>query len=63
MEEHDETEEAETISVATTRRILGIGLNETYRAIHRGEIPAIKIGGSYRVLKKPLEKMLGNDAA
>jgi excisionase family DNA binding protein len=30
-------------------RVLRLGLNQTYQAIHRGEIKGVKIGGSIRI--------------
>lgn len=58
-----QTDDSETISVSETKQRLGIGLNQVYAAIHRGEIPAIKIGGRYRVLTAPLDKMVGKTEA
>ncbi len=36
-------------TVAETAKLLRKGINQTYEAIHRGEIPSIKIGSRYYV--------------
>jgi excisionase family DNA binding protein len=33
-----------TLTVAETSKRLGIGLNQTYDALRRGEIPALRVG-------------------
>jgi excisionase family DNA binding protein len=45
-------------SVRQTAKELGIGVNQAYEAIRRGEIPHIKIGKRILVLRKPWRKML-----
>ena len=39
--------------------ILGIGKTAGYAALRSGEIPSIRVGGSYRIPKKLLHEMLG----
>ena len=43
-----------TQSVRQTAKELGIGVNQAYEAVRRGEIPNIKIGKRILVLRKPL---------
>ena len=47
-----------TQSVRQTAKELGIGVNQAYEAIRRGEIPNIKIGKRILVLREPLKRML-----
>ncbi len=51
------------ISVAECAQLLGIGRNSAYEAIHRGEIPAIRIGKRYIVPLAALEDLLGRGPA
>lgn len=39
-------------------QIVGMGVNQTYEAMRRGKLPAVKIGGSWRCSKRRLEKWL-----
>lgn len=48
-----------TQSVRQTAKELGIGVNQAYEAVRRGEIPNIKIGKRILVLREPLKRMLG----
>jgi excisionase family DNA binding protein len=47
-----------TQSVRQTAKELGVGVNQAYEAIRRGEIPHIKLGKRILVLRKPWRKML-----
>ena len=47
-----------TQSVRQTAKELGIGVNQAYEAVRRGEIPTIKIGKRIFVLRKPWRKKL-----
>ena len=47
-----------TVSVEEASHLLGVGRSATYEAVHRGEIPCIRLGRSFRVLAKPLYMML-----
>ena len=47
-----------TQSVRQTAKELGIGVNQAYEAVRRGEIPNIKIGKRILVLREPLKRML-----
>ena len=51
-------EEPLTQSVRQTAKELGIGVNQAYEAVRRGEIPTIKIGKRILVLRKPWRKKL-----
>ena len=48
-----------TQSVRQTAKELGIGVNQAYEAVRRGEIPNIKIGKRILVLREPLKRLLG----
>ena len=48
-----------TVDVALAARVLGISLNAAYRAREAGDIPALKVGGQYRVPTAKLRDMLG----
>ncbi len=47
-----------TYTVAETAKKLRKGLNQTYEAIHKGEIPSVKIGSRYYVPVAAFERML-----
>ncbi len=51
-----------TQSVRQTAKELGIGVNQAYEAVRRGEIPNIKIGKRILVLRKPWLKKLHGEA-
>lgn len=46
------------ISVKTAARVLGVGRNNVYEAIHRGEIPVLRLGGRMVVPLAALEMQL-----
>ncbi len=50
--------ERKTLTIPETAKILGIGLNQTYEAAKRGEIPTIKIGKRILVPLAALRRML-----
>jgi excisionase family DNA binding protein len=50
---------AATTTVVEAARRLRIGRNHAYEAVHRGEIPAIKIGNRLLVLNTGLDRLLG----
>jgi excisionase family DNA binding protein len=52
-----------TYSVAEAGKLLGIGRNQTYDAIKRGEVPAIRIGKRLLVPKAALDRLLSGEAA
>ncbi len=47
------------ISVRAFARDYGIGLTQAYIAVHKGEIPAIRIGKRLWIIRTALEKKLG----
>lgn len=47
-----------TYTVQETAKILRIGKNQTYEAIHRGDIPSLRIGGRLLVPVAALRKLL-----
>jgi excisionase family DNA binding protein len=52
-----------TCSVSEAAKILGISRAPAYRAVARGEIPAIRIGGRVLVPRAALEQMLALPSA
>ena len=48
----------ETVSIEEIIKRLGIGRNSTYAALQRGEIPHIKIGRRYIVIRAQFERFL-----
>lgn len=55
-----EDSDCRTYSVREAARVLGLGRNATYRAIYRGEIPALRLGQRIVVPKDALQKLLEN---
>ena len=51
------TEERATATIKEAARVLGIGIRQTYEAVHRKEIPSIKIGSTYRVPRAWLKRV------
>ena len=47
-----------TYTVRETAKLLRMGINQTYEAIHTGEIPSVKIGQRIHVPRVALEKKL-----
>jgi excisionase family DNA binding protein len=60
MNERNRDERA-TISVVEAAQKLGIGRNQAYEAVGRGEIPTIKIGRRILVPKIALDRMLSGE--
>ena len=52
-----------TISVEEAAQVLGIGRSAAYEAVHRGEIPHVRIGRRYLVPVPRLLAMLGTNSA
>jgi len=52
-----------TLTVEETAKRLGIGRNQAYEAIKRGELPAIRIGKRLLVPEAALDRMLNAEAA
>ena len=53
--------EARTVSVEQAGKIIGIGRNQAYEAVRRGEIPSIKIGSRILVPRVALDRMLSGE--
>lgn len=51
-------QQAPTLTIAQTAKKLGLGKNQTYAAAKRGELPTIRIGKRWLVLREPLERIL-----
>ena len=52
-----------TYTVQEAAQLLGISRGVAYAAVHRGEIPSIKIGTRYVIPKDRLEEMLAGKGA
>ncbi|MEA5155576.1 helix-turn-helix domain-containing protein [Raineyella sp.] len=52
-----------TLTTDETSRVLGLGKNQTYEAIRRGDIPSVRIGRRILVPTTRLLRMLDDDAA
>ena len=50
-----------TLSVPEAGRELGIGRNQAYEAVRRGEIPVIKIGKRLIVPRAAFERLLAGE--
>jgi excisionase family DNA binding protein len=62
MTRENGTEVPRTYTVAEASRILGMGRNQAYEAVERGEIPSIRIGKRWFVLKEALDRILAGQA-
>lgn len=54
------TEAARTYKVEEAARLLGIGRNQCYEALKRGELPSIRIGKRLLVPRTALDRLLEN---
>lgn len=52
-----------TVTVEEAAKRLGIGRNQGYEGVHRGDIPSIKIGKRILVPVAALNRLLGIDGA
>jgi len=52
--------EKQTISVIEAGKALGLGKNASYEAVHRGELPVLKIGGRFLIPKAAFERFLAD---
>jgi excisionase family DNA binding protein len=57
-----EASERQTYDVEEAAKILGIGRNQAYDAVKRGEIPTIKIGKRLLVPKVALDRLVSEGA-
>ena len=57
-----EKPQAPTMTVDAAAKRMGIGRNRAYEAAHAGQIPAVRIGKRYMVLREPLERMLRGES-
>ncbi len=48
-----------TLTVEETAALVGAGLRQTYEAVRRGDLPAVKIGGRWFVKRAELFRMFG----
>ena len=48
-----------TMTVQQYREIIPAGENQTYEALHSGDIPAVRIGNRWHILTGPLKKKFG----
>jgi excisionase family DNA binding protein len=59
----DDVLNRKTYRVDEAARLLGIGPNAAYSAIHAGELPVIRVGGRLLIPKAALDRMLAGEAA
>lgn len=52
---------AATMKVEEAAQLLGIGRNQAYEAVRRGEIPSLKIGGRILVPRRRLMALINGD--
>lgn len=50
------------LTVEETSKLLDAGLRQTYEAVRRGDIPAVKIGGKWYVKRAELLRLFGLSA-
>jgi excisionase family DNA binding protein len=50
-----------TYTVEETAELLGLGLNQTYSAVHSGAIPSIRVGVRWLIPQAALEKKLSGE--
>jgi excisionase family DNA binding protein len=50
-----------TLTISEVAKLLGIGRSSAYMAVRRGEIPTIKIGGTYLVPRSALDELLAGN--
>ena len=55
----DDTPEPATMSVHAAAALMGISPSAAYRAVHKGELPAFRIGRRFLVPIAKLDLMLG----
>lgn len=53
-----QNDEKRTYSVGEFARIVGLGKNAAYSAVHRKEIQSIRIGGRFLIPKAVLDRLL-----
>ena len=58
MTKEHHKDEAMTLSVEHTARLIGISRTTAYRMVQSGELPAVRVGRRVLILKKPLMEML-----
>ena len=56
-----EPAQRETLTIREASEALGVSLSSAYVAAQKREIPAIRIGGRWLVLKSKLQKMLAGE--
>ena len=55
-----DVETPRTYKVEEAARLLGIGRNQCYEAVKRGDIPSIRLGKRIRVPRAALDRLLDN---
>jgi excisionase family DNA binding protein len=63
MKNRADREDAATISIDEAASIIGVGRNQAYAAAKRGELPVIRVGKRYLVLKAALKRLLQEESA
>ncbi len=52
---------AETMTVDEAAKQLGIGRNQAYEAAKNGQIPCMRIGRRFLILRQPLQRLLNGE--
>lgn len=52
-------EECSFLSVRETAAVLGMSTDATYDALHRGELPSIRVGKTFRIPVAELRRLAG----
>jgi excisionase family DNA binding protein len=55
----DDTPEPATMSVHAAAALMGISPSAAYRAVHKGELPALRVGRRFLVPIAQLHRLLG----
>lgn len=57
----DSRKDRQTYDVEEAARLLGIGRNQAYAAVRRGDIPCIKVGRRMVIPKASLDRLLAGE--
>ena len=59
MAKNESSVTRKTYSVKETATVLGMTADAVYNAIHRGDVPHVRIGGKILIPRARLDQMLG----
>jgi excisionase family DNA binding protein len=63
MDKPSQSPQRATLTIEEAAEVLRISKSLAYEAAHRGEIPAIRIGGRWVVPRVRLERLIDGEAA